>query len=779
MYSVNNKKKKKSSSSSTQKGSKTNLKRSKLIVPFWICYGVVLLIILGSFVVIASDIPTVEQLEKDIQKNQLATVVYSADGKELGRYYYENRSNCRYSELSPNLLNALIATEDSRFYNHSGIDFKALVRVGFGVLSGKNSGGGSTITQQLAKNLYPREGNLVVSKLREWIVAIKLEREYSKDEIITMYLNTVDFSHQAMGIETAAQRYFSRKPIDLKIEEAAMLVGLLKAPGNYDPLLHPEAATQRRNVVISQMSKYDLISENEAQVAKDELLDMSRYTKEGHEIGQATYLREYLRIYLTNFFSQKENCKKNGDQYNIYKDGLKIYTTIDSRMQEYAEAAVEEHVAGKLQPIFFNQLKNNTNAPFYRLSAEQTEQILTAAMKRTPRYAQLRKKGASQSEIKKSFNTRVKMKILAQDGVSQMDTVMTPMDSIRYMKSFLQCGFMAMEPTSGKVKAYVGGMNYSSFQFDHVTGARRQVGSTFKPYVYASAMENSNGTLDPCSMIPNRTVSVRLPEGSVWTVPVSKYKPNQNIMLREALAMSLNNVSADLITRPDWGRQFAVIELVRKMGVKSPLPEVPSICLGACELSLYEQVGAINCFANQGVYIAPYFISKICDKNDEVIYEKIPETHEAMSQLLAFQTVCLMKGVVEHGTGRRLISQYGLNFPLAGKTGTTDNHSDAWFVGYTPTLTCGVWVGCDDRAAHFTSMEYGQGARAAMPVFGLFMQKCYADAELPYKKIWSDAGDPRHSFMKPDGFTGNEYGCLPDEAKVSDAAPPINMNVFD
>lgn len=400
-------------------------------------------------------------------------------------------------------------------------------------------------------------------------------------------------------------------------------------------------------------------------------------------------------------------------------------------------------------------------------------------MKRSPRYAQLRKSGASEAAIKNAFNRRVKMKVLSQNGYSQIDTIMSPMDSIRYMKSFLQCGFMAMEPSTGKVKAYVGGMNYSSFQFDHVTGSRRQVGSTFKPYVYASAMENSNGELDPCSMVNNTSVSVRLPEGTTWSIPVGKYKPNQNVLLREALAQSLNNVSAYLITRPEYGRQYAVIELVRKMGVQSPIPAVPSISLGACELSLYEQVGAINCFANKGVYIEPYFISKICDKDDNVIYTKIPETHEAMSQLLAYQTVCLMKGVVEYGTGRRLISQYGLNFPLAGKTGTTDNHSDSWFVGYSPSLTCGVWVGCDDRAAHFTSMEYGQGARAAMPVFGLFMQKCYTDPNLPYKQIADNPKDPRYQFAPPDGFEGNEYGCLPDEPNANTTTPHINMDVFN
>ena len=755
------------------------LKRSKLIVPFWCFYFLCVLIVVVVFALIARNIPTVEELEKRLQENQLATIVYASDGTELGRYFYENRSNCRYDDLSENILNALIATEDSRFYKHSGIDFRALIRVAFGLLTHNNDGGGSTITQQLAKNLYGRDPNvsLVKSKLQEWIVAIKLEREYSKHEIITLYLNTVDFSHQAMGIETAARRYFNTTPQEIKVEQAAMLVGLLKAPGAYNPMSHPEAAEGRRNVVIGQMKKYDFLTKAEADSIKEIPLDMSHYTQESHSSGQATYFREYLRIYLTEFFAKPENRKKNGDSFNIYKDGLKIYTTIDPRMQEYAELAVKEHVGGKLQPIFFNQLKRNDNAPFYKLSQEQTNNIMNAARKNSERYRMMKNAGASAAEIERAFRTKVRMRILAQDGEHYIDTVMSPNDSIRYMKSFLQCGFMAMETFSGRVKAYVGGMNITSFQFDHVKGSRRQVGSTFKPYVYASAMENSGGELDPCSTVPNTTVSVRLPEGNVWTIPVSRYKPGQRILLREALAQSLNNVSAYLISRPEYGRQQAVIELVRKMGITSPIPEVPSICLGACELTLYEQVGAINCFANQGVYVEPYFIEKICDQNDNVLFETKPESHEAMSQLLAYQTVCLMRGVVEHGTGRRLISQYGLTFPVAGKTGTTNNHSDTWFVGYTPMLTCGVWVGCDDRAAHFTSMEYGQGARAAMPVFGKFMNLCYNDPVLPYMSAVANP-DPRdkmrmRDFVAPDGFTGNAYGCLPKDGDGNEVKTTI------
>lgn len=776
MYGNNTKRK--SRGRSNQK-----LERSKLITPFWCLYGVCIVIVAIVFAIIAHKIPTVEQLEKDIQQNQLATIVYASDGSELGRYFYENRSNCRYSELSENILNALIATEDARFYKHPGIDVRALMRVAIGVATGANRGGGSTITQQLAKNLYGRnpDDNLILSKLKEWIVAVKLEREYSKNEIITLYLNTVDFSHQAMGIETAAQRYFATTPKDLTVEQSAMLVGMLKAPGNYNPLVHQEAATNRRNVVIDQMRKYDFITRAQADSISQIPLDMSNYTPISHSTGRATYFREYLRTYVTELLSQKENLKKNGDKYNIYTDGLKIYTTIDPRMQEYAEQAVNEHVVGQLQPIFFKQLERNDNAPFYGLSEEQTYNIMMAAMKQTMRYKRLKDEGKNDNEILREFKKKTKMTILARDGIHQTDTILSPYDSIRYMKSFLQCGFMAMETTTGKIKAYVGGMNFEAFQYDHVMGSRRQVGSTFKPYVYASAMENSNGELDPCSYVPNTSVSVRLPEGNVWIIPVSKYKPNQQILLREALAQSLNNVSAYLISKPEYGRQHAVIELVRKMGITSPIPEVPSICLGACELTLYEQVGAINCFANEGVYIEPYFITKICDKNDNVIYQAKPEKHEAMSQLLAFQTVSLMRGVVQHGTGYRLVSEYKLNFPLAGKTGTTNNHSDSWFVGYTPMLTCGVWVGCDDRSAHFTSMAYGQGARAAMPVFGRFMNKCYNDPKLPYMEVVQAAksDDHRYTFKAPDGFIGNEYGCLPQDADNKEVTTTIMDDMFD
>ena len=752
MYGDNQKKKK--------SGGNAPLERSRWITPFWCCYIIGLVIVALYFVHIAKGIPTIEQLERDIDKNQQATIVYGADGvTELGRYYFENRSNCRYADLSPNLVHALVATEDARFYKHCGVDFKALARVAFGIVT-RSRGGGSTITQQLAKNMYPRDPNVSVikSKLQEWVVAIKLEREYSKDEILTLYLNTVDFSHQAMGIETAAHRYFGTTPGELTVEEAAVLVGMLKAPGDYDPLRHPEASERRRNTVIGQMRKYGYLTRAESDSAKAIPLSMANYTYESHSSGHATYFREYLRGYLDTLLQKKEYLKSNGEPYNLYKDGLKIYTTIDPTMQRYAEEAVDEHVKRTLQPAFFKEQRRNKNAPFYNLSTEQTQKIMKSAMRNSPRYRAMINSGMSKAAVEKSFHKKVQMRILAEDGIHRKDTTMTPYDSIRYMKSFLQCGFMAMESTSGKVKAYVGGVNYEAFQYDHVMSSRRQVGSTFKPYVYACAMESSGGELDPCSMVPNEPF---YDAATGWKVGTT-YSGASSLSLKEALARSLNNVSAYLITNKTT--PGAVKEFVGRLGIDtSALPAVPSIALGACELTLFEQVGAINCFPNQGVYVEPYFIVKICDKNGKVIYEKKPQKRDAMNSLLAFQTVSLMRGVVEHGTGARLKTTYGLTFPVAGKTGTTNRHSDAWFVGYTPMLTCGVWVGCDDRSAHFSSMANGQGARAAMPVFGLFMKKCYGDSKLPYKKIVakSSASDPRYEFKKPARGDIDACGCTP------------------
>lgn len=759
MYSTSNNRQVSHKKTSPKKSSGKET-RSRWIKPFWIAYGCFTAIILLMFILVSLGwvgyMPSFTELENP--EANLATEVISSDGVLLGTYYLENRSNCKYNNLSQPLKDALIATEDSRFYKHSGVDLRALMRVATGVLTFHHKGGGSTITQQLAKNLFPRDikmnkVKLVFFKFKEWVVATKLERKYSKDEILAMYFNTVDFGNNAVGIKSAARTYFDKDPSEINTEEAAILVGMLKAPTQYSPRRHPQAALNRRNTVLGQMQKYGYLTKEQRDSLKELPIDLSKFKSQAHYAGLATYFREYLRLYLKEWC--RDNPKPDGSRYDIYCDGLKIYTTIDSRMQRHAEEAVREHVCDYLQPLFFNHIKGAKNAPFVNLSEEQTEKILWAAVKQSDRYVRMKDAGKSDSEIKEAFNKKVKMSIFTYKG--EKDTVMTPMDSIRYVKSFLQCGMMCMEANTGHVKAYVGGTDYEHFQFDHVKLSKRQVGSTFKPYVYTVAMQS--GEFDPCTMVPNVPVTIES-GGGPWTPHNSGgYKEGQMLPLREALAHSLNQVSAYLMKR--YG-PHDVIELVRSMGMTSDIPEVPAICLGACELSLYEQVGAINCFPNQGVYVEPIFITKICDKDGNVIYTKVPKTNEAIDQITAFKTIRLMQGVVDYGTGGRLRGQYKLDFPLAGKTGTTDNQSDGWFVGYTPMLTCGVWVGCEDRAAHFRTTALGQGARTALPVFGLFMQKVYGDTQLPYHAIvtasdrWSKPG---YDFTIPAAYIGDPSGC--------------------
>ena len=758
-------------SSPKKKQPKKEIVKSKWIKQFWILYvcGLLFLTILFTFIALGwlGFMPAFSELENP--QTNLATEVYSCDGELLGKYYLENRSPCKYDELSPHLINALKATEDVRFEKHSGIDLRALGRVLVGVVIRSNKGGGSTITQQLAKNLFPRDpdaGRLktVFTKFKEWVVAVKLEREYSKNEILAMYLNTVDFGNNSMGIKSAAATYFNKAPLDLTVEEAALLVGMLKAPTKFSPKRNPTASFNRRNTVIEQLYKYKYLSKHDRDSIQTIPIDLSNFALQHHATGIATYFREYLRLWLADWC--KKNPKTDGSHYDIYKDGLKIYTTIDSRMQKHAEQAVQEHVCNYLQPLFFQHIKGQKNAPFYKITPEETQRILNVAMKRSERYALLKDAGATDEEIKKSFETKVEMKILTWNR-GMIDTVMTPMDSIRYMKSFLHCGMMAMDVNSGYVKAYVGGVNYQYFQFDHVKLSKRQVGSTFKPYVYAVALQS--GEYSPCTMVPNVPVTFNLPEGGTWTPKNSSdHKNGMMLPLSEALAQSLNYVSAYLMKQ--FGPQ-AVIQLVRNMGITSDIPAVPSICLGSCDLSLYEQVGAINCFPNQGVYVEPTFITRICDNNGSTIFEYVPKTNEAMDQITAFKTARLMQGVVDHGTGARLRGQYKLSFPLAGKTGTTDNHSDGWFVGYTPMVTAGVWVGCEDRSAHFRSIGLGQGARTAMPVFALFMQKCYEDPSLPYHKIVAEPEKySGYNFHIPETYTGDPSGCneKPKERKRPD-----------
>ncbi|MCL1850311.1 MAG: transglycosylase domain-containing protein [Bacteroidetes bacterium] len=759
------------SSPSKKKTRKQTVSKSRWIKPFWFLFCCIVIALTILFTCISLGwvgfMPSFSELENP--RTNLATEVYSCDGELLGKYYLENRSPCKYDELSPHLINALKATEDVRFEKHSGIDIRALGRVLAGVISRSNKGGGSTITQQLAKNLFPRDPDAgkfqtIVTKFKEWVVAVKLEREYAKNEILAMYLNTVDFGNNSMGIKSAAATYFNKTPADLSVEESALLIGMLKAPTKFSPKRNPTASLQRRNVVLEQLYKYKYLSKNERDSVQKISIDLSKFAMQHHATGIATYFREYLRLWLADWC--RKNPKPDGSHYDIYKDGLKIYTTIDSRMQKHAEKAVQDHVCNYLQPLFFKHIKGQPNAPFSKISDEDTQTILKAAMRRSERYALMKDAGANDEEIKAVFATKVTMKVLTWDR-GMVDTVMTPMDSIRYMKSFLQCGMMAMDVNTGHVKAYVGGVNYQYFQFDHVKLSKRQVGSTFKPYIYTVAMQS--GEYSPCTMVPNVPVTFHLPEGGTWTPRNSgDYKNGMMLPLNEALAQSLNYISAYLMKQ--FGPQ-AVIQLVRNMGITSDIPAVPSICLGSCDLSLYEQVGAMNCFPNQGVYVEPTFITRICDNNGSTIYEYVPKTNEAMDQITAFKTARLMQGVVDHGTGIRLRAQYKLNFPLAGKTGTTDNHSDGWFVGYTPMLTAGVWVGCEDRAAHFRTLALGQGARTAMPVFAMFMQKCYEDPELPYLKIVSDPDQySGYNFTIPAAYTGDPSGCneKPKERKRPD-----------
>ncbi len=700
----------------------------RIVIGGWACVFLVFLFISLGWL---GFMPSFEDLENP--KTNLATEVISEDGYVLGKFYIENRSNVSYDQLSEDLVHALIATEDSRFYRHSGIDAKALVRVAAGLITGHRKGGGSTITQQLAKNLFPRNPNanffqLVFTKFKEWVVAVKLERNYSKDEIISMYLNTVDFGNMSQGIKSAAKTYFDKTPAELNLEESALLVGMLKAPTYYSPRRNPDNALQRRNVVLSQMRKYNYLDDETCKASQEKAIDLSHFKLQDHRSGLATYFREYIRQEVNRWANDRKNRKPDGSKWDIYKDGLKIYTTINYKMQKYAEEAVDEWVSRTLQPQFFAHWKGYKNAPFYRLTDEQTESIMTSAMRSSDRYRNLKREGKSEEEIRKIFEKPVRMWVYTYNG--EKDTIMSPMDSIRYMKSFLSCGLMAMEPSTGHVKAYVGGTDYYHFQYDHVTQSRRQVGSTFKPFVYTFAMQQSE--FEPCTRVPNLPVTIETETGEEWTPRNSNdYKAGQMITLKDALANSLNYVSAYLMKR--FGPN-AIIALVRKMGVSSEIPAVPSICLGTCELSLYEMVGAINTFNNKGVYVKPMFITKICNNKGNIIASFSMEQNEAMDEVSAYKTVQLMKGVVEYGTGVRLHYRYKLDMPMAGKTGTTDNNSDGWFMGYTPLLTAGVWVGCEDRAAHFRSTNLGQGANTALPVWALFMQKCYADKELNLEK---------------------------------------------
>ena len=711
-----------------KKKTKATYNPSKAIRNLWIVFGSLLLLVILFFICVATGIfgimPSFEELENP--RTNLATEIISCDGKVLGSYYVENRSNVRYSELSHYMPEALISIEDERFTDHSGIDEKALFRVAFGVLTGRKKGGGSTITQQLAKNLFPRGENLstpqlVLRKFQEWITATKLEHNYSKEEIIAMYLNTVSYGHNAFGIRSAAKTFFDKSPKDMNIEECALMAGVVNAPSRFSPVRNTERSMARRNLVLKKMAENGFITQAECDSISLIPIDMSHFNVMDHNTGQATYFREFLRGELNEW--AKNTTRADGKPYNIYRDGLKIYTTIDSRMQQYAEDAVKEFMGKELQPMFYSHWKGQKNAPFSNLTADEIDHILETSMKRSDRYRSLKNAGVCMDSIKAAFNRPVPMTVFSWDG--PIDTVMTPMDSIRYYKWFLQASLISIESHTGHVKAYVGGLDYRFFKYDHVTQARRQVGSTFKPFLYSLAMQE--GEYTPCTRIPNIQYNIQLEDGKIWSPGNSGGSVGQEITLKYALAQSNNWISAYLMNQ--FGPN-AVIGMARRMGVESPIDAVPAICLGVCDLKLIEMVGAMSTFANQGVYIKPMFITRIEDKNGNVIQRFSPEESEAMSELTAYKMVELMKGVVQSGTGIRLRSYYGFKNPIAGKTGTTQKQSDGYFMGITPDLTTGVWVGAEDRSVHFRSTRLGQGSHTALPIWAMYMKKVYNDKSL-------------------------------------------------
>lgn len=772
---------------------------------YWIAFGsfillfalILLSVSLGTF----GRLPDFKELEDP--KSSLATQIISADGELLGTYFKENRTNVSYEEISEHVVKALIATEDERFYEHSGIDVRGLARAIFFMGS---KGGASTISQQLAKLLFTenRADNFVlrvVQKLKEWIIAIQLERKYTKEEIITMYLNRFDFVNHAVGIKSAANVYFAKEPHQLNIHEAAMLVGMLKNPSLFNPIKRAQKTQDRRNVVLAQMMRSEFLTKQEFDSLKqlDLLID---YHSVDHKEGTATYFREVLRSEISKLLDEKDGFsykikKVDGEKYNIYKDGLKIYTTLDSRMQEYAEWAVKEHLSKELQNALFNNLKKKKNAPFdFRLSKAEIDNIMKMAMNRSSRYRvytgkecancgrghkfieRIQENGQdyfhctaedcgvntpimSDTKIDKIMKTPIPMKVFSWDGMK--DTMFSPIDSIKYYKSFLQAGFMSMDPHTGHIKAWVGGIDFKNFNFDHVMQSKRQVGSTFKPLVYALAIQEG---WSPCMELPNVMTCFDMPEGQPAYCPKnSDGVYGCNMSLKYALANSINTVTAQIM------KQFspqAVVDFAKKVGITSHLDPVPSLCLGVADLSVYELVGANATFANKGVWTEPIFITKIEDKNGNVIYEKYPKKVQAMNEQHAYVMLELMKGVTDgvynkcqgdnggyyhSGTGVRLRGTRrpygGIRNPVAGKTGTTQNNSDGWFIGITPDLVSGCWVGAEDRAVRFSVTDLGQGANTALPIWAYYMKKVYADSTIKISK-----GD----FVRPQGIT-TEMDC--------------------
>jgi penicillin-binding protein 1A len=756
------------------KKEQTNFK--KYIIRFWMVvlggFTAFLLVFLLASWGVFGELPTFEELENP-EKN-LATEVISSDGVTLGKYAFKNRTPVGFKDLPDNLVNALIATEDERFYEHSGIDFRGLARA---IVKLGKGGGASTITQQLAKNLFNKGGSSstvkrLTQKVKEWIVATKLERQYTKNEIVAMYLNTQGFLFNAIGIRSASRIYFSKEPKDLDIQESAILVAMLKNPRQFNPNreISKGKSLIRRNVVFAQMAKNEFITQQE----KDSLQQLPlkiNFTPESHNDGLATYFREYLRDYLKKW--TKNNPKPNGELYNINRDGLKIYVTLDSRMQQYAQEAVQEHMSN-LQSYFFKEQKNNESAPFYDLEEEQVTSIYTRARKRSERYRKMTKNGYSEKQIDSAFDAKTDMRVFSWNAQREVDTILSPNDSIQYYKTILRSGLLSIEPQTGHIKAWVGGINHKYFKYDHVEQGKRQVGSTFKPFVYATAINQLR--LSPCEKFSNTPYTI--PKGrfgipKAWTPKNSGEKYGGEISLKEALAKSVNVISARLI---DMVTPANVARLAKSAGIESRIPKSPSIALGSVELSLMEMTGAYATFANKGMRVEPNMLLRIEDKNGTVLADFTPKTNEVLSEESAYVVLELLKGVTTAGSGVRLRTSahyykdiitgfpYEFTNPIAGKTGTTQNQTDGWFMGVVPNLATGVWTGGEDRAVHFENIAEGQGATMSLPTWALFMKKVYADTTLNISQ---------EDFEKPE-YVGIDTNCGKEPVNKIKKVPPVD-----
>ena len=725
-------------------------KKKIIITLFWLILIFGLTSFVGVFVLASKgffgQMPDLQQLENP--KTNLATQIITSDNIIIGKYYFkDNRTPISFEELPQNLIDALIATEDERFYSHSGVDWKSTLRA---IYYMGERGGASTITQQLARQLFVgvRSRNIleaIIQKIKEWVLSFELESRYTKNEIIAMYLNIYDFGYNADGIKSAAKIYFDKSPINLKLDESAVLVGMLKNSSLYNPIRRPEKVRNRRNVVFNQMLRNDYINKIEYDSLKS--LDLNiNYTPESHREGLATYFRAYLQDFMKKWI--KNNPKEDGSLYNIYRDGLKIYTTIDSRLQNIAETSMKEHMKN-LQDEFFaqNDTVDVNVSPFVDLRQGQIDTLLMNSAKRSDRWKNFKNIGLDENEILASFEKKTSMRVFSYNG--EIDTIMTPMDSIRYYKKFLRASMMSMDPNSGHVKVWVGGFDYKHFQYDQVFQGRRQIGSTFKPFLYATAIDQLR--LSPCDLLPDALYCIEpFKHGNVesWCPKNSGDRYGRTRTLKNALANSINTISARLMDRVG---PRPVIDLAKKMGIKSRLPKVPSIALGTPDISLFEMVGAYSTFANKGIYIKPIIITRIEDKNGTILFEVIPETTDVLSEESAYVTINLLKGVTEEGSGMRLrhegaevsnlvfqnvVTGYPYKFenPIAGKTGTTQNQSDGWFLGMVPNLVTGVWVGGEDRSIHFKDIAYGQGATMALPIWALFMKSVYDNEDLLISK---------------------------------------------